>query len=257
MVIVNFRPVISFSLALTSTVEELITGALLPKINESLPQKEQYRLVLACLKIWLLIFKTFWFPYGDRGCHWRTFFCPNLHSLLFGCSSESSCLNKSELVLLFAILCYFVVFSFSIYIRRFYRKFFLLYRRAYQCTEVISLASDEMCLAMLNNDKTSEIITDFFRIAKLNNLLVSFYAKVITHLLDRQCDKVSTMWLFSFRIIVVMQFCAIHSSLLIIYLLLLCPHCWIRFIWLFNFYWRGSSDLVVWKQLVIKCNLIS
>lgn len=59
MVIVNFRPVISFSLALTSTVEELITGALLPKINESLPQKEQYRLVLACLKIWLLIFKTF------------------------------------------------------------------------------------------------------------------------------------------------------------------------------------------------------
>ncbi|VDK23975.1 unnamed protein product [Anisakis simplex] len=65
------------------------------------------------------------------------------------------------------------------------------YKRAHQCAEILSLNNEQLSVAMLTSNESKSLLLNFLEDDNINNLIASFYMKIISQLLSKCTDQVS------------------------------------------------------------------
>uniref|UniRef100_A0A915BCM6 Uncharacterized protein n=1 Tax=Parascaris univalens TaxID=6257 RepID=A0A915BCM6_PARUN len=63
------------------------------------------------------------------------------------------------------------------------------YKRAHQCAEILSLNNEALSMAMLRSDESRKLLVNFLADENVNNLIASFYMKIVTQLLSKCTEK--------------------------------------------------------------------
>lgn len=71
-----------------------------------------------------------------------------------------------------------------------YRTHLLCFRRAHQCSEILSLNNVEITSAIVNNETACEMLLNYLNGRQINYVLAGFYMKILTQLVSRQLDEV-------------------------------------------------------------------
>ncbi|VDM45762.1 unnamed protein product [Toxocara canis] len=63
------------------------------------------------------------------------------------------------------------------------------YKRAHQCTEILSLNNEALSMAILKSEESRKLLLNLLAEDNLNNLIASFYMKIVTQLLSKCTEQ--------------------------------------------------------------------